>query len=179
MVDSTTQVSFTTQANRGSRQACPRRCCHDSVQLPRARAQRSISADPPGRSDPGEGRGEPAAQALVKFLKGDRARAIIISFGYGLCSDRRHDHLVRPRRRAGRLFRQNHGHKRHRLGRRLNGIACSGSRRAIAGSSRMHRCDGDRTRELGSMPRRRASASTVVHPYGYKSVPHSGRPCNS
>jgi len=49
-----------------------------------ARAQRSISADPPGRSDPGEGRGKPAAQALMKFLKGDRARAIIISFGYEL-----------------------------------------------------------------------------------------------
>jgi len=31
-----------------------------------------------------KGRGKPAAEALMKFLKGDKARAIIVSFGYGL-----------------------------------------------------------------------------------------------
>jgi molybdate transport system substrate-binding protein len=31
-----------------------------------------------------KGRGKPAAEALMKFLKGDKARAIIMSFGYGL-----------------------------------------------------------------------------------------------
>jgi molybdate transport system substrate-binding protein len=30
------------------------------------------------------GKGKPAAEALMKFLKGDKARAIITSFGYGL-----------------------------------------------------------------------------------------------
>ena len=30
------------------------------------------------------GRGKPAAEALVKFLKSDEARAVIMSFGYGL-----------------------------------------------------------------------------------------------
>src|SRR5438309_1088602 len=35
----------------------------------------------PGLED---GRGKPAAEALMKFLKGDKARAIIVSFGYGL-----------------------------------------------------------------------------------------------
>ena len=31
-----------------------------------------------------KGRGKPAAEALMKFLKGDKATAIIVSFGYGL-----------------------------------------------------------------------------------------------
>jgi molybdate transport system substrate-binding protein len=30
------------------------------------------------------GKGKAAAEALVKYLKGDKARAIITSFGYGL-----------------------------------------------------------------------------------------------
>ena len=31
-----------------------------------------------------KGRGKPAAQALVNYLKGDKAKAVIKSFGYGL-----------------------------------------------------------------------------------------------
>ena len=31
-----------------------------------------------------KGKGKPAAEALVKYLKGDKARAVIKSFGYEL-----------------------------------------------------------------------------------------------